>query len=236
MAILATQDFDALSDLQVINTAALGNAAWDVFTTSTIPEARAAAALHGARGALIPAADGPVIFNWNAAASSSDTRVTSCYFRLLVAPSALTYIMLLRDGSTVRADWRINADRTVTLRNANVATGGASPEVLAMDTWYRAEWMTSTSGQELRIYAGESATPYITRSGALTNKTHTRTSCGIVATPNGHSLHLDTLRVGDDWVGPYEASPPEYDPMIAAYRYTEGGTWIPLGGPASLDT
>lgn len=208
--------FDALADAQTINTAALNDSAWDVYTTTTIPEARTAAARHGTRGALIPSASGPVIFNWNEP-STTATRVMSFYFRILVDGGALTYLALLRDGSTGRADWRINADRTVTLRNAGTATGGASPQALAMNTWYRAEWMTSASGQELRIYEGESLTPYITRTGALTDNTHTRLSCGIVATPNGHSLHIDTLRVTETWAGPF--GEPNGEPVINTHFY-----------------
>lgn len=227
--LLSLVDFNALSDSQIINTAALADADWDVYTTTTTPEAKTAATRHGARGALIPAADGPVIFNWNEA-STTAARVMSCYFRLLVAPSALTYVMLLRDGATNHADWRINADRTVTLRNDQVAVGGASPQALAMNTWYRAEWMTSAAGQELRIYEGEAETPYITRTGALTNNTHTRISCGITASPNGHSLHLDTLRVSDNWLGSFGAPvEPEPEPVINTHFYvTQGGVLRPF--------
>ena len=224
---LSLVDFNSLSESQVINTASLDDAAWDVFTTSTAPEARVTAAMHGGRGALIPAADGPVIFNWNES-GTTDTRVMSFYFRLLIDGGALTYVALLRDGSTNRADWRINADRTVTLRDAQVATGGTSPQALAMNTWYRAEWMTSSSGQELRIYQGESTTPYITRSGALTNNQHTRISCGITASPNGHSLHIDTLRVTETWAGPFGVAP-EPEPVKNTHFYvTSGGELRPF--------
>ena len=210
MAILATQSFDGLSESETINTAALG-APWSVFAANTNPVAQASAANHGARGAYIAPASGAVRVQWEEAQSSA-TRVLSWYFRLLVDGGANTYFSSLSDGVTGRGDWRINADRTVTLRNAGVATGGASPEVLAMNTWYRAEWMTSTSGQELRIYEGESETPYITRTGALTSNLHTLISCGIVATPNGHSIEVDTMRIADDWTGPFVPPDPDPDP------------------------
>lgn len=221
--LLSLVDFNALSDSHSINTAALANPDWDVYTTTTIPEAKTAAARHGARGALIPPADGPVIFNWNEA-NSTATRVMSYYFRLLVDGGASTYMMGLRHGETSQANWRINADRTVTLRNATIATGGPSPEALAMNTWYRAEWMTSTTGQELRIYEGESETPYITRTGVVTSNAHTRLSCGITASPSGHSLHIDTLRVGSDWLGPFGTpADPDPEPTVNTHFYVTQG-------------
>ena len=228
MAILATQSFDSLSESQTINTAALGGAPWSVFAGVTYPVAQASAASHGARGAYIAPVTGAVRLEWGEAQTTA-TRVLSWYFRLLVDGAANTYLGSLIDGLTGRADWRINADRTVTLRNAGTATGGASPQVLAMNTWYRAEYMTSTSGQELRIYVGESTTPYITRTGALTNNLHTQFACGITATPNGHSLEIDTIRVADDWTGPF-AAPPQ---QPTAYRYT-GSDWSPLDKPVII--
>ena len=226
MAVLATQNFDALSESQTINTAALG-APWSVYVGAANPVAQASAANHGARGAYIEPATGAVRLQWDEA-QTVDTRVLSWYFRVLVDGAANTYLASLSDSGTTRADWRINSDRTVTLRNAGIATGGASPEVLAMNTWYRAEWMTSASGQELRIYEGESETPYLTRIGALTNNLHTQLTCGVPASPNGHSLHIDTVRVGTDWLGPYDDTPPVHEPT--AYYYS-GGDWVPLDKP-----
>lgn len=221
MAILATQDFDSLSESQTINTAALGGAPWAVVAPGTAPTAQGSSAAHGTRGAYIAPAASPTRIEWHDASATTATRVNSFYFRLLVDGGALTYLGSLSEGpSTTRADWRINADRTVTLRNAGTATGGASPEALAMNTWYRAEWMTSTGGQELRIYEGENTTPYITRSGTLTNNSHDRTSCGILATPNGHSLDIDTVRIADDWLTPY--APP--GPAALISEPFEGGT------------
>ena len=226
-SLISELTFNDLSESQTINTAALGGAPWSVYVGATNPVAQAGAANHGARGAYIAPATGAVRLEWNEA-QSSDTRVLSWYFRLLVDGAANTYLGSMSDGATTRADWRINADRTVTLRNAGTATGGNSPEALAMNTWYRAEWMTSTSGQELRIYAGESTTPYITRTGALTSNLHTQLTCGVPASPNGHSLHIDTVRVGTDWLGPYNDTPPVHEPT--AY-YRSGGDWVPLDKP-----
>lgn len=117
MAILATQSFDGLSESETINTAALG-APWSVFAANTNPVAQASAANHGARGAYIAPASGAVRVQWEEAQSSA-TRVLSWYFRLLVDGGANTYFSSLSDGVTGRGDWRINADRTVTLTIAN---------------------------------------------------------------------------------------------------------------------
>ncbi len=219
MAILATQDFDSLSESQTINTAALGGAPWAVFAPGTALTALGSSAAHGARGAYIAPAAAVARVEWGESVTTA-TRVCSFYFRLLVNGGAITYLATLYEGGTGRADWRINADRTVTLRNAGTATGGASPEALAMNTWYRAEWMTSTSGQELRIYEGENTTPYITRSGTLTNNSHDHLACGIVSTPNGHSLDVDTVRIADDWTVPHV--PPV--PTVLIHEPFEGDT------------
>lgn len=226
---LALVDFNALSENQTVTTASLSDAAWEVVSTSTVPIAQAAAARHGIRGVLIPEADASASFKWHEA-STTATRVMSFYFRLLVAPAASTYLAILSDNGVNRADWRINADRTVTLRNAQVAIGGASPEALALHTWYRAEWMTSTSGQELRIFEGESATPYLTRTAALTNNLHTRMSWGITSSPSGHSLYIDTLRVTESWAGSYGAPvDPQPEPATNTHFYvTTSGVLRPF--------
>lgn len=228
MTVLITQNFDSLNESQSITTAALGGVPWEVYSPDAAPVAQAAAAAHGARGAYIAPATGTARFNWYEAQTTA-TRVSSWYFRLLVDGAANTYLGALTDGSDSRASWRINADRTVTIRDGAVATGGASPQALAMNTWYRAEWRTSTTGQELRIFQGESTTPYITRLGALTNNQHTMISCGIVASPDGHSLQVDTIRIADDWTGPF-ATPPR---QPTAYRYT-GSNWQALDKPISI--
>lgn len=179
-------------------------------TGSTPPIALSGAAMHGERGASISGATSAVKIEWREAQTTA-TRVISAYFRITQAGGSAVYMGDLLDGGTGRADWRINADRTVTIRNNFVATGGASPQVLELDVTYRYEWHTSSSGQELRIYEGESESPYITRAGALTSNSHTIISAGLTATPSGWGIHLDTIQVADDWVGPFapvEPPPP----------------------------
>lgn len=203
MAVLDSLTFDTLTQGQAVTTAALPGEEWVYFGTAT---ATSAAAMHGARGVQIVAAATSSRVNHALASATSAARCLSFYFRLDATPTANVYLGELRDdttGQVVRADWRVAADRTVTLRNGGTATGGSSTEALAVGTWYRSEWLVSSTGQELRIFEGESTTPFLTRTGALTSNAHTTMGAGLTASPNGLSISLDTIRIGDTWVGPF---------------------------------
>lgn len=204
MTILGTLDFDGYAEGAPVNDLTLP---WFSFG-STAPVAAAAAAVHGDRGAQIGGVTTAVRFEWREA-QSTDTRVISAYFRIVTAGGSATYFGSLLDTTTNRGDWRINTDLTVTMRDSFTATGGTSPEALQVGVTYRYEWRTSTTGQELRIYEGESTTPYITRTGTLTNNQHTYITTGLVASPAGWAIDIDTVRVADDWVGPFAPTPPE---------------------------
>lgn len=207
MAILATQLFDTLTENQDLLTAnpsqPLGGVPWVVVATGPIT-AKAAAAAHGGRGLQMHTMTSPGEVSWapDGDNETTATHVGSMYFRIDAQLTANVYVMgLLGDAS--RADWRISSDHKVTIRNGYTATGGESAESLELDTWYRAEWKVQTSGQELRIFEGESTEPYIAITGALGNNAHSRIQIGVLSSPSGSSFSFDTFRVGDDWVGPY---------------------------------
>lgn len=202
MAVLATQTFDTIPNGDPVTTAALGGTPWSSWFTNTTPTAQSGAAMHGARGVRVINADGPCRVAWDEEQTTA-TRVASHYFRLDNTVSSNVMMGHLNDGEITRGGWRINPDLTVTIRDGQVAVGGGpSVYALSQGVIYRAEWKTATTGQELRIYEGESTVPVVTLIGALTSNQHTTIAVGITAQPNGQSLSFDTVRIGDDWVGP----------------------------------
>ena len=199
MAILSTETLDDIGEGLDIDTADLAPG-WVTkngrFTSS------ADAAAHGDRGGQVQSASSAHRIEYEEATTSS-VRVFSWYFRIDEMPSSNCYIGSMMSAGN-GADFRINTDRTVTLRNERSATGGgASTEQLTVGDWYRVEWRTSTSGQELRIFESESTSAHITIVGNLTDTSKTGFAAGVTSAPNGISLSIDTLRVADDWLGPY---------------------------------
>lgn len=225
MAVLAAQNFDAIPQGDPVTTTAIGGAPWSSWFTNTTPTAQSGSAAHGARGVRVLAANGPCRIAWDEAAETTATRVHSYYFRLdnTVSANVMLGEIAAADATTL-GGWRINPDLTVTIRDGTVATGGG-PSVVALQQglFYRSEWMTSTTGQELRIYEGESTVPIITLNGALTNNNHLTLTAGITAQPNGQSLSFDTVRIGDTWVGP-AGTPAEPLPTPANFSFNASTT------------
>ena len=205
MATLDTLLFDALAESEVITTAALGGN-WVFYTSSTpAPTATSGSALHGARGMSIVTATGPARVNWHIAAPSTATTVASMYFKIDTMPTTgNVYLGEFREGSITRSDWRLQTNGTVAIRDVNVKVAESTTALVA-GTWYRSEWMVGPTTQELRIYEGESTTALIAISGAVTNNSHDDIGCGVTAAPNSISISVDTIRIGDDWLGPYGA-------------------------------
>jgi fibronectin-binding autotransporter adhesin len=77
------------------------------------------------------------------------------YLWMDALPSAATLLARLLSGTTERAALRMNADGTITVRNALVATGTATG-ALPLGQWVRLEWKVDGPGgvQELRAFWG----------------------------------------------------------------------------------
>ncbi len=202
-----TQSFDS----QTLNSPISLSAPWA--TSGSIPTATAASALHGAAGVAYTAGTAGRIQHDLGSPQASYPVYTSSYFRIITMPtSAALYLGAILDlptGGTLQADWRVNNNGTVTLRN-DPGTGlvgiGTSANVLATNTWYRSEWMVDdfANTQQLRIYALESTVPLFTLSGAFTPSGTLRVlSFGPNVAYAGGSVQMDTLRVDDDWPGPF---------------------------------
>lgn len=216
MAILDTLNFEGLEEGSVLDTAAVGGtlSAWSVNSTTTNIIVRGQAAAHGARGIRITNPDSVANVTWMeaGAVAVSAQRCVSFYFRIDDSAAIQSYIGNVTNGLGVGsavASWRINPDLTVSIRDQQVATGSpgnSTLEALSEDVYYRCEWMLRTNGtQEIRIYIGDSTVPYLSREGDLTANLHDRIQVGIPSSPAPHILSFDSIRIADDWTGPFGA-------------------------------
>lgn len=188
------------------------------------------AAAHGAEGMRIT--DVTVFNNVRYDNTTAiPTMVNSFYFQLAVVPSANCYLGALLDGSNTKtADWRVNPDLTVTLRDGIDAVAKSNP-VLQQGKFYRAEWKGNSgtgANQELKIFIGEDTTPLIDLSGPITATGHRYAKVGNVAAVAGGvaTLYIDTIRIGTDFVGPF-GTPPSgggAGTYVGEYLKT-GGVW-----------
>lgn len=204
MTVLATLNFDDQTEGSAVTVVS----PWTLTAGGTTPVATAAAAAHGAMGARWSSTSSAGSIYYELGASQTAKRVLSFYFKPNTFSTANQYVGAIFDvSSNNQADWRINTNRTITLRNASVAIA-TSTATLTAGTWYRCEWSLdpTTSGQELRIYAGESATPLIDLTGTYTSTTARRLTFGPDVAAAGGAIDYDTVRVADDWVGPLAPS------------------------------
>lgn len=238
MALISSFEFDDQTPDQAVS----ASPPWYLSTggTETIT-ALAAAAVHGPLGGRIASTSSYKAVYYRES-QTTDARVIDFYIRPIAVPSN-TFVARLIDGSTNRADVRINSAGTVAIRNAFVAVA-TSTATLALDgtVTYRFAWKVSTSGQELRVYVGESTTPLFTLSGALTDATHTDIGAGLTSTSEGFTADFDTIRIADDWLPPFDtatATPvtarrfdgEEWVDLGTPHRF-DGDGWVPLAGPA----
>lgn len=199
MALLSSFEFDDQTPDQAVS----ASPPWYLSSggSETIT-ALAAAAVHGSLGGRISSASSYRGVYYRESQTTA-TRVIDFYVTPTAVP-ANALVMALLDGTTNRADVRINAAGTVAIRNAFVAAA-TSTATLALDgtVTYRFAWKVSTSGQELRVYVGESTTPLFTLTGALTDATHTDIGAGLTAASEGYTADFDTIRIADDWLAPF---------------------------------
>lgn len=198
MTVLSTVTFNGYSEGATVTTGTL-TSGWTA--SGTAFTALAAAAKHGARGASVDNVTSAFLY-YEETATTAD-RVMSGYFNLVDNPNQ-SYLGQITSSGTNRADWRVNANGTVTLRDNQVAVSTSTP-ALSTGVWYRWEWLTGTGGQELRIYIGEGSTPVLTLTATLSNTSRNRFAFGVISNGNSRDYLMDTLRVADAWTGAFVA-------------------------------
>lgn len=196
--IVASYNFE--SDTATQNVAP--SSPWSSVGGATQMTAETAAAIHGDLGGRITSAASNRYLQHNSGAAHDNTRVIDLFITVH-AISANSVFASINDssGPTTRGDARVNADRTVTIRNGAVATA-TSTTILALDTTYRISWHVSATGQQLRIY-NAAGTLLETITGVLTTLTHNQIRVGLGVQSAGYSADYDTIRIGDDWLAPY---------------------------------
>lgn len=220
MTLLATLDFDDQTPGQPVSV----SLPWNLSTAGTAPViALAESAIHGALGARVSSTDSYRGIYYKEA-QTSDTRVIDFYMRPMFVLSN-TFVAKVIDGSTSRAEIRLNSNGTVSIRDGWTSVD-TSTETLALNgsAVYRFAWMISTSGQELRVYAGESTTPLFTLAGSLADASHTDIGAGLTSTPEGFTADYDTIRVADDWLPPFGAAE---EPLATPANFTFAASSTP---------
>lgn len=219
----STCDFNGLTEAATI-TSGLLPASWTL--SGAGPTVLAAAAAHGAKGVRYTSTGSASRLQYDFGSNQTARAVVmDFYFRILTMPATPLYIatiMSLASGGAAQADVRVNADRTVTIRN--VTTGvGTSTETLSTNVWYRGAWkvVDSTNTQEFRVYTGEGTTNLFgsALTGAYSSALTRVASVGPSTSAAGGSVGFDTLRVANDHLDPFVSSP--------WARKTSGGLWQP---------
>jgi len=107
----------------------------------------------------------------------------------------------LGTGSGFLADWRVNTNRTITLRNNNVAIATSTVSVTEQ-TDYHAEWLVDQANatQELRVYTLGSDSPLIALTGSYTGTTADSACYGPLAAAAGGAIDYDDVILSDDWI------------------------------------
>lgn len=126
----------------------------------------------------------------------------TAYLDMPSAPAAQFFPLSTNAAGVARASIRINANRTVTLRNGNLAVW-TSTDVLATGQEYRFEWKLNSTGsvQSLSVYALHSTTPLFS-SGDQTFNTGTLDTVQFGVTTSVANVAL----IGD-WLAIDDAAP-----------------------------
>jgi hypothetical protein len=157
-------------------------------------------------------------------------------FRMPTFSSTLEYlngVLSLVSGGTSQGDWRINVDRTVTIRNgASAAT--TSTEVLTANTWYHSEWKVDdpNNTQTLRIYIAGSTVPFLEISGTYTGVLTRVPHFGPAAAAAAGVLDMDNFQIANDWIvngsGTVAASL-NFNGFIEGSNLVTSGNWSIVG-------
>ena len=198
---LGTYTFESDTDGALI----VPSSPWSLGGSTTLFQGSTAAAVHGVMGGKIERGSNARWLQYTES-TAVHTRVVDFYFRLIAITGSYYMCQLSWDNggvATNRADWRVNADRTITMRDAQIAVASSGEDQLQTYTLYRASWKISPAGQRLRIIRMSDNELAMDISGSLANASSYRYQVGIMGGTAGTIVEYDTIRIGDDWIPAY---------------------------------
>lgn len=197
------EDYEGGSDEGAINSS---NTDYDVISGSPVFDSA-----HAMRGALSGRyASAGAITSTGRTFTARNVIFDRAYVLVEASPAAAMYVMGCNSGGTIRAQNRINADRTITVRNGTTAVF-TSTTVLATNTWYRLERHIDLSAgtQETKIFLGHDATELETSGSvaAPSGVTADRVAYGNLTAVTGTTVWVDDVTSnngagGDGFPGP----------------------------------
>jgi hypothetical protein len=95
--------------------------------------------------------------------TATDIGSVRFYFRISSLPAAITYLVNILSGATVRAQLGLNTDGTIRLRNSTTLVA-TTTGTITLGAWMRFEYqlsgnITGASTQATRIFSGNSTSP-----------------------------------------------------------------------------
>jgi len=180
--------------------------------TLAFDEAQAA---HGSRSMRLQTTSGATHVQWREAIGASDMVWGRVYVFLAVNPPSSLNLIRALNGTSPIATFRVTTRGTVQILDANNVVRAASSRGVGLGGWTRIEFFvdpaTSTTGQaEVRLYAGDSASPFASSAASATNfgTALTTVRFGQTQGKTAREMWLDDLEVNSGgWPGP--AGPPQ---------------------------
>lgn len=234
MTVDASLNFDALTEGATL----APSAPWS--TNGTAPTVRAASAANGAKGVNYASTATPGRVQYDFGSNQTSRAVVAAMnFRIPTISTTAMYlsaIYSLTSGGAEQADWRVNTNRTVSIRNGTTAVA-TSTIALLTNHWYHAEWKVedATNTQTLRIYEPGDTTAIFELTGAYSSVLTRVPTFGPNLAAAGGVLDLDDLTIANDWTVSVAPPPPaiavllDFDSQSDAAAYSPVSPWSTNG-------
>lgn len=127
------------------------------------------------------------------------TAVLGMWVRFPATPSGSVNFAEMRTSSASLGALQRDVTGVVKVKNGSGTTTATSTTALAVDTWFRFEWMLGSSSQTFRLYdAANTKLEEIT--GAATSGVVDTIRMGVVTNLNG-ALFMDYAKIAASWIG-----------------------------------
>jgi hypothetical protein len=221
MALPALQTFDGGTSGQAASAFVSGSYSWFMAASGTPATLQTAAAIHGALGLRFTDLTHAQTLTFSDGTARA-TSTQSGYFVIRTTPGTQVYVASMNDAAAKVADFRINTNLTLTIRNLNAAAA-SSVAALSAGTVYRYEWTISGATQSLSIFIGESSTPLFTITGGTNGNPIKFYNEGCIAAAGTGAIDFDTFQVTATPPGPFVVGSGVYDRRFLR----QGGVWVP---------